>query len=79
LRAWKIAFTLLVHGLFPNIWKTKASDMLCKERLSDDATRAYLLKNMYGIAKRNKEKDPPSIYERMSDRELAIWMSQKNK
>ena len=25
LRAWKIAFTLLVHGLFPNIWKTKAS------------------------------------------------------
>ena len=53
--------------------------MLCKERLSDDATRAYLLKNMYGIAKRNKEKDPPSIYERMSDRELAIWMSQKNK
>jgi len=79
LRAWKIAFILLAHGLFPNIWKTKASDMLCKERLSDDATRAYLLKNMYGIAKRNKEKDPPSIYERMSDRELAIWMSQKNK
>jgi len=48
-RAWKIAFTLLVHGIFPNIWKTKASDMLCKERLSDDTTRAYLLKNMYGI------------------------------
>jgi len=75
LRAWKIAFILLVHGVFPNIWKTKASDMLCKERLSDDTTRAYLLKNMYGI----KEKDPPSIFERMSDRELAIRMSQKNK
>jgi len=48
-RAWKIAFILLIHGLFPNVWKTKASDMLCKERLGDDATRAYLLKHMYGI------------------------------
>jgi len=28
LRAWSIAFVLLVHGLFPNIWKTKASDMI---------------------------------------------------
>jgi len=88
LRAWKIAFTLLVHGVFPNIWETKASDMLCKERLSDDSTRAYLLKTMYNIDEkkdtmynqmRMKEEDSPSIYERMSDRELAIWMSQKNK
>ena len=30
-RAWRIAFILLVHGLFPNIWKTKASDELCKK------------------------------------------------
>lgn len=29
LRAWKIAGVLLVHGLVPNIWKTKASDLLC--------------------------------------------------
>jgi len=75
LRAWKIAFILLVHGLFPNIWKTKASDMLCIERISDDATRAYLLKTMYNI----KEKDPPSIYERMSDRELATWIARGKK
>jgi len=26
--AWKVAFILLVHGLFPNIWETKASDIL---------------------------------------------------
>lgn len=29
-RAWTIAFVLLVHGLIPCIWETKASDMLCK-------------------------------------------------
>jgi len=93
LRAWKIAFTLLVHGVFPNIWKTKASDMLCKERLGDDATRAYLLKHMYGIdekkdamydgmkkweypwIKKEAEEKTPSIYERMSDRELATWIA----
>lgn len=28
-RAWGIAFVLLVHGIFPNVWKTKASEMLC--------------------------------------------------
>lgn len=28
-RAWKIAGVLLVHGLVPNVWKTKASDLLC--------------------------------------------------
>ena len=96
LRAWKIAFVLLVHGLFPNFWKTKASDMLCKERLGDDTTRAYMLKHMYGIdesklklndeirrwefpwIKKNKEEEMPSIWERMSDRELAILL-EKNK
>jgi hypothetical protein len=26
LHAWKMAFILLVHGLFPWIWKTKVSD-----------------------------------------------------
>ena len=98
-RAWKIAFILLVHGLFPNIWKTKASDELCKERKGDDATRAYLLKHMYGIDEKkinmyekmktweypwdnkDKEEETPGIYERLSDRELAILQekSKKNK
>lgn len=32
LRAWKIALVLLVHGLLPNIWETKASDMLCTHK-----------------------------------------------
>jgi hypothetical protein len=27
-RAWSIAFVLMVHGLFPNVWTTKASQML---------------------------------------------------
>ena len=99
-RAWRIAFILLVHGLFPNIWKTKASDELCKEREGDDATRAYLLKHMYGIDEnkinmyekmktweypwdnKDKEEETPGIYERLSDRELAIQIaakSEKNK
>ena len=30
-RAYKIAFVLIVHGLFPNVWKTKASDNLCQQ------------------------------------------------
>jgi hypothetical protein len=30
LHAWKIAAILLVHGVIPEIWKTKASDILCK-------------------------------------------------
>jgi len=28
-RAWKISFVLFVHGLFPFIWETKASELLC--------------------------------------------------
>ena len=32
LRAWRIAAVLLVHGLLPNVWKDKASDMLCNHR-----------------------------------------------
>ena len=46
-RAWSIASVLLVHGLFPNIWKTKASDMLCANH--ESSTRKYLLKNQFGI------------------------------
>ena len=48
-RAWKLCFVLFVHGLFPNIWKTKASDMLCKKTGPSNQTRAYMLKTMYNI------------------------------
>jgi len=30
--AFLIAGVLIVHGLLPWIWETKASDMLCKDR-----------------------------------------------
>ncbi len=29
--AWKVAGILLVHGVFPNIWETKASEHLCSQ------------------------------------------------
>ena len=32
--AWKVAFILLVHGLLPNVWRYKASDLLRKETRS---------------------------------------------
>lgn len=35
-RAWSIAFVLLVHGLMPNIWQTKASEMLCDTHAAKD-------------------------------------------
>jgi hypothetical protein len=47
-RAWKIAFILFIHGLFPEIWKTKASDELCQKN-KYNSSRAHLLKAMYGI------------------------------
>jgi hypothetical protein len=34
--AWKVAGILIVHGLFPNIWKTKASDNLCHHEIQSD-------------------------------------------
>ena len=30
-RSFTVAFILIVHGIFPNIWKTKASDILLKQ------------------------------------------------
>ena len=27
--AWKVAFILVVHGLFPNICEWKASELIC--------------------------------------------------
>ena len=32
--AWKVAFILFVHGLLPNVWRYKASDLLRKETRS---------------------------------------------
>lgn len=43
-RAWSIAGILIVHGLFPNVWKTKASDMLCQDHMS--STKKYLLNHL---------------------------------
>ena len=31
LGAWKVAFILIVHGLLPNVWEDKASDLLLGE------------------------------------------------
>lgn len=50
LLAWRLAFILFVHGLFPNIWKSKASDEICK---NDKKTRKYFLDKMYGIDESN--------------------------
>lgn len=30
-RAWTIAFVLVVHGLFPNVWKDKARELMDKD------------------------------------------------
>ena len=46
-RAWKWAFVLIIHGIFPFIWETKVSDEICKNK--NNKTRAYFLKNMYNI------------------------------
>ena len=46
LRSWKVAGVLLVHGLLPNVWKTKASDLLC---VNSNATRKYLLEKLLEI------------------------------
>ena len=29
--AWKVAFILIVNGLFPNIWEWKASELICEQ------------------------------------------------
>jgi len=45
IRAWRLSLILFIHGLFPNIWQTKASDEICKKT----KTRKYLLEKHYGI------------------------------
>lgn len=46
LRAWKIAGILIIHGIYPDIWKTKASDLLCDTKHSP--TYKNLMKH-YGV------------------------------
>jgi hypothetical protein len=46
LRAWRLAFILFIHGIFPEIWKTKASDELAG---MSRKSRAHMLKHMYNI------------------------------
>jgi hypothetical protein len=43
-RAWRWAFILVVHGIFPNVFKTTVSDEICKK---SDKTREYLLTKQY--------------------------------
>jgi hypothetical protein len=33
IRAWRWAFVLLIHGIFPNVWETKVSDEICKTKV----------------------------------------------
>ena len=33
---WSIATVLIVHGLIPWIWETKATEMLCKDNFKQE-------------------------------------------
>lgn len=50
LRAWRWSFILFVHGIFPDIWKTKVSDEMTG---ASQKSRAHLLKNMYNIEEKS--------------------------
>lgn len=69
-RAWKWAFMLIVHGLFPNIWKTAVSDQICVNKEVDSATRKYLLKTMWNIEERDPD-NKPSVFSRLTDSEVV--------
>ncbi len=32
-RAWRWALILVIHGIFPEIYKTKVSDEICKNKV----------------------------------------------
>lgn len=70
-RAWRWAFMLIVHGILPNVWKDKVSTEMCVDKEVDNATRAYMLKTMYNIVER---KEPPSVWDRLSDREVQAMI-----
>lgn len=62
---------LIVHGILPNVWKDKVSTEMCVDKEVDNATRAYMLKTMYNIVER---KEPPSVWDRLSDREVQAMI-----
>jgi hypothetical protein len=39
LKSWRWAFMLFVHGIFPNIWKSKVSDEIIKNRVKNNVSR----------------------------------------
>jgi len=45
-RACRWAIILLIHGIFPNAFKTTVSDEICNK---SDKTREYLIKKQYRI------------------------------
>lgn len=45
-RSWRWAIILLIHGIFPNTFKTTVSDEMCNK---SNATRDYLIKKHYRI------------------------------
>ncbi len=45
IRAWRWSFILLVHGIFPEIWKTKVSDEICKKK-DEDHFKKYLINGL---------------------------------
>ncbi len=62
---------LIVHGILPNVWKDKVSTEMCVDREVDNATRAYMLKTMYNIV---EKKETPSVWDRLSDREVQAMI-----
>jgi hypothetical protein len=32
-RAWRWGIILFVHGIFPDVWKTKVSEEICKNKV----------------------------------------------
>ena len=41
IRAWHIAFVMIVHGIFPDVWSTKASQMIL-HNLSPEAKQGLI-------------------------------------
>ena len=48
IRAWSIAFILIVHGVFPNVWKTRANELLCDH----DGEQNEVQRNSYQLVDR---------------------------
>ncbi|NDB85798.1 MAG: capsule biosynthesis protein [Alphaproteobacteria bacterium] len=40
-RAWRWAFILIIHGIYPEIYKTTVSDEICKKKKDDWKRYSY--------------------------------------